>query len=209
MFFVEIITLPISAVTGRLAQKTLVHNHRMNCISTELDGLYIIEPNVFGDERGYFLESFSQRVFAKAGIDVNFVQDNESMSNKGVLRGLHYQAPPHAQGKLVSVVQGSVFDVAVDIRTNSPTYGKHFAAIISSENKRRLYIPPGFAHGFLTLEDRTIFQYKCTDFYAPECEGGIAWNDPTLDIKWPSKHELIISEKDKTNPLFSEFTSPF
>jgi dTDP-4-dehydrorhamnose 3,5-epimerase len=181
----------------------------MNCIPTELEGLYIIEPTVFGDERGYFMETFSQRVFSKMGIDVNFVQDNESMSNKGVLRGLHYQAPPKAQGKLVSVVQGAVFDVAVDIRPKSATYGQHFAAEINARNKRRLYIPPGFAHGFLTLENNTIFQYKCTELYAPEHEGGIAWNDPKLAIEWPEINDLIISEKDQNNPLFSQFHSPF
>lgn len=181
----------------------------MNIIETPFKGLIIIEPSVFGDERGYFMETFSERAFAQQNIDVHFVQDNESMSGKHVLRGLHFQAPPHAQGKLVSVVSGRVFDVAVDIRKNSPTYGQHFGLELSADNKKRLYIPPGFAHGFLTLEDNTIFQYKCTDFYAPKSEGGIAWNDPDIGIQWPISEGLIISEKDKNNPLISAFISPF
>lgn len=181
----------------------------MNIIETPLKGLIIIEPSVFGDERGYFMETFSERAFAKHNLDVHFVQDNESMSGKNVLRGLHFQAPPHAQGKLVSVVSGRVFDVAVDIRKSSPTYGQHFGIELSAENKKRLYIPPGFAHGFLTLEDYTIFQYKCTDFYAPDAEGGIAWNDPDINVQWPIKEDLIISAKDQNNAAFSTFSSPF
>lgn len=181
----------------------------MNFTPTNLEGLYIIEPSVFGDKRGYFMESFSQRRFTEAGINANFVQDNESLSNKGVLRGLHFQAPPYAQGKLVSVVHGAVFDVAVDIRRESPTYGMHFAAKLSAHNKRRLFIPAGFAHGFLTLEDNTIFQYKCTDFYAPQSEGGVAWNDPAFNIEWPLTDNLIISDKDQNNPMFDAFSSPF
>ncbi len=181
----------------------------MNIIKTPLRGLIIIEPPVFGDERGYFMETFSERAFAKNDMDVHFVQDNESMSGKNVLRGLHFQAPPNAQGKLVSVVSGRVFDVAVDIRKSSPTYGQSFGIELSAENKKRLYIPPGFAHGFLTLEENTIFQYKCTDFYAPQSEGGIAWDDPDINIQWPQKVDLIISEKDKNNPLFVDFNTPF
>ena len=181
----------------------------MNIIKTPLKGLIIIEPPVFGDERGYFMETFSERAFAKNDMDVHFVQDNESMSGKNVLRGLHFQAPPNAQGKLVSVVSGRVFDVAVDIRKSSPTYGQSFGIELSAENKKRLYIPPGFAHGFLTLEENTIFQYKCTDFYAPQSEGGIAWDDPDINIQWPQKADLIISEKDKNNPLFVDFNTPF
>ncbi len=181
----------------------------MNIIKTPLKGLIIIEPPVFGDERGYFMETFSERAFAKNDMDVHFVQDNESMSGKNVLRGLHFQAPPNAQGKLVSVVSGRVFDVAVDIRKSSPTYGQSFGIELSAENKKRLYIPPGFAHGFLTLEENTIFQYKCTDFYAPQSEGGIAWDDPDINIQWPQKVDLIISEKDKNNPLFVDFNTPF
>ena len=181
----------------------------MNIIKTPLKGLIIIEPPVFGDERGYFMETFSERAFAKNDMDVHFVQDNESMSGKNVLRGLHFQAPPNAQGKLVSVVSGRVFDVAVDIRKSSPTYGQSFGIELSAENKKRLYIPPGFAHGFLTLEENTIFQYKCTDFYVPQSEGGIAWDDPGINIQWPQKADLIISEKDKNNPLFVDFNTPF
>lgn len=155
------------------------------------------------------MESFSIAKFAQNGVETKFVQDNESMSGKGVLRGLHFQRPPHGQGKLVRVVRGAVWDVAVDIRANSPTYGQWVGIELSSENKKSVFIPPGFAHGFLTLEDDTIFQYKCTDYYAPECEGGIAWNDPTLAIDWPKGFDLKRSQKDDNNQAFADFTSPF
>ncbi|MCC5916913.1 MAG: dTDP-4-dehydrorhamnose 3,5-epimerase [Cryomorphaceae bacterium] len=181
----------------------------MNIIKTEIPDLVIIEPQIFGDHRGYFMESFSIAKFAQNGVETKFVQDNESMSGKGVLRGLHFQRPPHGQGKLVRVVRGAVWDVAVDIRANSPTYGQWVGIELSSENKKSVFIPPGFAHGFLTLEDDTIFQYKCTDYYAPECEGGIAWNDPTLAIDWPKGFDLKRSQKDDNNQAFADFTSPF
>ncbi|TVQ76505.1 MAG: dTDP-4-dehydrorhamnose 3,5-epimerase [Flavobacteriales bacterium] len=177
--------------------------------AASIPDIKIIEPRVFGDHRGYFFEAYSEKIWLEHGLPTRFVQDNESKSSRGVLRGLHFQAPPHAQGKLVRVVTGSVLDVAVDIRKNSPTYGKFFALELSAENKRMLYIPEGFAHGFLTLEDNTIFQYKCTEFYAPEFEGGIRWNDPEIGITWPDDCDYILSEKDKLTPLLSDFNSPF
>ena len=149
-----------------------------------IEGLYIIEPTVFGDSRGYFMETYNLRDMAEAGLDMTFVQDNQSMSIKGVLRGLHYQIN-HPQGKLVRVIKGRVFDVAVDLRQGSATYGKWFGVELSEENKKQFYISPGFAHGFLVLSDVAEFCYKCTDFYHPEDEGGLAWNDPTIGIEWP------------------------
>ena len=149
-----------------------------------IDGLYIIEPKVFGDHRGYFMETYNQADMAAAGLDMVFVQDNQSMSVKGVLRGLHYQKE-HPQGKLVRVIRGSVFDVAVDLRPASPTYGKWYGVELTEENKKQFYIPEGFAHGFLVLSDTAEFCYKCTDFYAPHDEGGLAWNDPAIGIQWP------------------------
>lgn len=181
----------------------------MNFIKGDIEGLWIIEPKVFGDHRGYFFESFQKKKFSEeTGFHLDFVQDNESFSSKGVLRGLHFQKPPHAQGKLVRVIQGSVLDVAVDIRKDSPTYGKHQSVIISAENKKQFFIPPGFAHGFLTLEDNTIFSYKCTDYYHPETEGAIAWFDETLNIDW-GKIQPTISEKDKEAERFCNFSTPF
>lgn len=157
----------------------------------------LIEPKVFGDERGFFYESFNQKAFAAAtGLSPAFVQDNHSKSTKGVLRGLHYQLPPKAQGKLVRVVQGEVFDVAVDIRKSSPTFGKWVGEILSAENKRQMWIPEGFAHGFLTLTDTAEFLYKTTDYYAPECERGILWNDPDLAIDWQNVVEPKLAKKD-------------
>jgi dTDP-4-dehydrorhamnose 3,5-epimerase len=172
-----------------------------------IEGLYVIEPTVFGDERGYFMETYNQKDFAEAGLDINFVQDNQSMSVKGVLRGLHFQKQ-FPQGKLVRVIKGSVFDVAVDIRPKSQTYGKWFGVILSDRNKKQLYIPEGFAHGFLVLSDEAEFCYKCTEFYHPEDESGIIWNDPEIGIEWPIKEgmKLILSDKDTMRTGFSDFT---
>lgn len=180
----------------------------MKLLPTHIPDLFVIEPRVFGDHRGYFFESYSKSVFTEAGIDAEFVQDNESFSSAGVVRGLHFQAPPKAQGKLVRVQAGRVLDVAVDIRKGSPTYGEHFSIELSGENKKMLWIPPGFAHGFATLEDDTVFLYKCTDTYSPEHEGSILWNDDNLGINWQVKSPKL-SEKDQKGPNFVEFDSPF
>lgn len=180
----------------------------MEIIKTEISDLLIIKPRVFEDDRGYFYESFNQEEYAQRGVNLEFVQDNQSRSKRGVLRGLHFQKPPFAQGKLVRVLQGCVFDVAVDIRKNSPTFGQWHAVILSEDNKLQYWIPPGFAHGFLTLENDTIFSYKCTAPYNKESEGSIRWNDPQLAITW-SYYDPILSEKDKIAPLFSEFDNPF
>jgi len=178
----------------------------MNYIQTDIEGPLIIEPKVFGDNRGYFFESFSLRDFEAHVGPVNFVQDNESLSaKKGVLRGLHFQKGDKAQAKLLRVVQGSVLDVAVDIRPGSPTFGKYVSVVLSGENKRQFFIPRGFAHGFLVLEDNTIFQYKCDNFYAPETEGSYRWNDPAFGIDWGiSPDEVILSEKDARAPFYGE-----
>lgn len=172
-----------------------------NFNKTEIDGVYIIEPKVFGDNRGYFMESYNAEHFKEAGLNMTFVQDNESKSSKGVLRGLHFQKK-HSQGKLVRVTKGQVFDVAVDLRNGSETYGKYVGVILSEENKKQFYIPEGFAHGFLVLSEEAVFNYKCTDFYAPEYDGGVMWNDPDINIKWPLEgiEEIILSEKDKKHP---------
>ncbi|MBP3254005.1 MAG: dTDP-4-dehydrorhamnose 3,5-epimerase [Bacteroidales bacterium] len=180
----------------------------MEVKQTFIEGLKVIIPDVFGDKRGYFFEAYSLRKFKDMGIDTVFVQDNESMSSKNVLRGLHFQKPPYAQDKLVRVVSGAVYDVAVDLRKDSPTYGKHFAAVLSGENKHMLYIPKGFAHGFLTLEDNTVFAYKCSEFYNKQSEGGIMWNDKDLNIDWHADNP-VISEKDTKNISFKDFVSPF
>jgi dTDP-4-dehydrorhamnose 3,5-epimerase len=180
----------------------------MNIIKTSLPGLLLIEPGLFGDERGYFFESYNQRVFAEAGLDMVFMQDNESCSGKGVLRGLHFQEPPFEQGKLVRVARGSVLDVSVDIRRGSPTYGKYAAFQLTGGNKHMLWIPPGFAHGFLTLEDETIFLYKCTNVYNRGSENAVRWNDPVLDIQWGIE-DPVVSEKDHSAPLFDQLQSPF
>lgn len=185
--------------------------YRMELIQTEIDGVFIIEPRVFGDSRGYFFESFNAREFAeKTGLHINFVQDNESMSHYGVLRGLHFQCPPFAQSKLVRVVKGRVLDVAVDIRANSPTFGKHITVELSEGNHRQFFMGKGFAHGFSVLSEQAIFQYKCDEFYAPQSEGAIAWNDPDLGIDWgiPEK-DVLLSEKDKHHPLLKKFKTPF
>ncbi len=182
----------------------------MRVIKGDIVGLYIIEPKLFGDSRGYFYESFSQERFSREVCDTTFVQDNQSMSKRGVLRGLHFQSPPHSQSKLVSVVHGRVLDVAVDIRQGSLTYGQHVAVELSAENHRQLFIPRGFAHGYVVMSDEAIFQYKCDSYYAPQNEGTILWNDPDLAIEWGGvDEEFILSEKDQRGVRFSEFESPF
>ncbi len=177
---------------------------------TYIKGVFIIEPKVFGDERGYFLESWSQRDFNAAVREIDFVQDNESKSRYGVLRGLHYQKGEHSQSKLVRVVIGRVLDVAVDIRVGSPTFGKHVAVELSGENHRQFFIPKGFAHGFAVLSEEAVFQYKCDRLYAPQAEGAIAWDDPELGIDWKiPASDIILSEKDRHHPRLSEVTDLF
>lgn len=177
----------------------------MEVIKTPIEGVVIIEPRLFNDGRGYFFESFSQRDFDQKVGTVRFVQDNESKSSYGVLRGLHFQKPPYAQSKLVRVVKGAVLDVAVDIRKSSPTFGQHVAVELTEDNHRQLFIPHGFAHGFSVLSDEVIFQYKCDNFYAPQSEGAIAWNDPALGIDWRiPADKVILSEKDKHHPLLKD-----
>ena len=170
-----------------------------------IEGLHVIEPTVFADARGYFMETWNKQDFDDAGLHLNFVQDNQSCSSKGVLRGLHYQKE-HPQGKLVRVLRGTVYDVAVDLRTHSATYGKYYGVELSAENKKQFYIPEGFAHGFVVLSDIAEFAYKCTDFYRPGDEGGLIWNDPEIGIKWPvpDDMELILSDKDKKWGSLSE-----
>lgn len=180
----------------------------MEIQDTFIEGLKIIKPKVFFDKRGYFYESYNESAFRKAGLMMRFVQDNESKSNKGVLRGLHFQLPPYSQGKLIRVIKGRVIDVVVDLRKNSANYGKHYSIELSEENKLMFYIPEGFAHGFLTLEDNTIFNYKCTNVYHPESEAGIMWNDKDLEIDWNIENP-IISDKDTKNISFKDFVSPF
>lgn len=180
----------------------------MNLIKTEIEGVFIIEPKVFGDHRGYFMETYNEKDFVENGLDYAFVQDNQSKSKKGVLRGLHFQKK-HPQAKLVRVLEGEVYDVAVDLRKNSSTYGKYVGAILSSENKRMLMIPRGFAHGFVVLSETATFTYKCDDFYHPEDEGGIKWNDETINIDWPLKEGILLSEKDKNHPSLLEFNKEF
>lgn len=183
----------------------------MNIIKTDIEGLIIVEPKVFGDARGYFFESYSQRVFKEqTGLDVHFVQDNESRSCRGVVRGLHFQCPPYAQSKLVRVVEGCVMDVVVDIRRGSPTYGRYASVELSADNKRQLFIPKGFAHGFAVMSETAVFQYKCDEYYHPESEGAIAWNDPTLAIDWKlPKESIILSDKDRCHPMLNDFITPF
>lgn len=181
----------------------------MNIIKPEIEGLLIITPRVFEDDRGTFMESFNKGKFDEAvGREVSFVQDNQSVSKKGVLRGLHFQKSPFAQGKLVRVIKGSVIDIAVDIRKNSPTYGDYVAVELTAENNEQFWIPEGFAHGFVALEDETTFLYKCTNYYAPQCEGTLLWNDPTLNIDWGIL-DPIISEKDAIGQEFNNFVSDF
>lgn len=183
----------------------------MEVVKTAIEGVFIIEPRVFGDARGYFFESFNAREFAeKTGVHVDFVQDNESMSRYGVLRGLHFQLPPYTQAKLVRVVKGSVLDVAVDIRRGSPTYGQYVAAELTGENHRQFFVPKGFAHGFSVLSQEAVFQYKCDAFYAPQSEGALAWDDPDLAIDWRlPADQVLLSEKDRHHPHFKDFESPF
>ncbi len=180
----------------------------MKVTKTEFSGLLIIEPRVFHDDRGYFFESWNKQTFFDAGIPYDFVQDNQSSSGVDVIRGLHFQVPPHAQGKLVRVSRGSVLDVAVDLRRNEPTYGKHFKIRLDDKDHRMVFIPPGFAHGFKTLEEHTLFVYKCTDIYARETERSIRWDDPELGIDWETTNPQL-SEKDRIAPLFRDFVSPF
>ena len=174
----------------------------------DIQGLLVIKPDVFEDQRGYFFESYNEEKFRQLGIDVKFLQDNESKSGKGVLRGLHFQVPPYHQGKLVRVIKGAVLDVAVDLRKSSPTYGQWASIELSEKNKWMYWIPAGFAHGFLTLEENTVFFYKCTQVYHRESEMGIAWDDPNLKIDWGTDQPLV-SEKDKTAGRFRDFVSPF
>ena len=174
----------------------------MNVIATDIEGVLILEPKVFGDERGFFMETWSQNRYAEAGLDAAFVQDNISSSSKGVLRGLHYQNP-HGQGKLVQVLKGEVLDVAVDIRWGSPTFGKAVTCLLSGDNHRQFYVPIGFAHGFCVLSEMAMFSYKCTDFYIPQTEGGVLWNDPDVGIDWLIA-EPILSSKDLANPRLKD-----
>ena len=182
----------------------------MEVIKTAIEGVYVIEPKVFGDARGYFFESFSEREFKEKVGDIHFVQDNESMSKFGVMRGLHFQRPPYAQSKLVRCVKGEVMDVAVDIRKGSPTYGQHVAVRLTEENHRQFFIPQGFAHGFAVLSESAVFQYKCDNFYHPESDGGISILDDSLGIDWGLKmEEALLSEKDTKHPKLAEFDTPF
>lgn len=182
----------------------------MNVIKTDIEGILILEPKVFTDTRGYFFESYNKKVFDSEVGEINFVQDNESCSSRGVMRGLHFQRPPHAQAKLVRCVRGSVLDVAVDIRRGSPTYGRHVSCLLTEHNHRQFFIPRGFAHGFAVLSDTAIFQYKCDNYYCPEADGGISILDPTLKIDWKiTLSEAILSEKDRHQPLLANFDTPF
>ena len=181
----------------------------MEVKKTKINGVFLIKPQIFKDKRGYFFESFNSKEFRKAiGLDVQFVQDNQSLSSKNVLRGLHFQHPPFAQAKLVSVIKGEVLDVVVDIRKGSDTYGEYIAENLSEENHQQLYIPEGMAHGFLTLKDDTIFTYKCSNHYSKEAEGSILWNDELLNVNWGSSNP-IVSHKDQQAKNFSSFVTPF
>lgn len=182
----------------------------MEIIKTAIEDVLLIKPSVFGDQRGYFFESYSERSFDSAVGKIRFVQDNESRSSKNVIRGLHFQKPPYAQSKLVRVVRGRVLDIAVDIREGSPTFGRHVSVELSEDNHYQLFIPKGFAHGYAVLSDEAIFQYKCDAFYAPEAEGAILWNDPDLGIDWKvPANDAIISPKDQKNPRFCDLGSVF
>jgi dTDP-4-dehydrorhamnose 3,5-epimerase len=182
----------------------------MKIITTDIEGLLIIEPRIFNDDRGYFYESYNKSKFTEAGIAVDFVQDNQSFSQKGAVRGLHAQANPFAQGKLVRVIKGRVLDVAVDIRKGSPTYGKYFSIELNEDNKLQFWIPAGFLHGFSVLEDNTIFTYKVNNYYDKASEIGVIWNDPTLNIEWGiGQNDILLSPKDELLPSFNEFKSPF
>lgn len=182
----------------------------METIKTDIEGVVIIEPRIFRDARGYFFESYSKKEFDEKVAPVDFVQDNESCSTRGVMRGLHFQRPPYTQAKLVRCVKGAVLDVAVDIRKDSPTYGKHVAVELTEDNHRQFFIPKGFAHGFAVLSDVAVFQYKCDEFYHPEADGGISILDDTLGIDWQiDPAEAILSDKDKNHPFLADFDSPF
>lgn len=182
----------------------------MNVIKTDIEGVLILEPRVFEDSRGYFFESYSKKNFDSEAFGVEFVQDNESCSSQGVMRGLHFQRPPFTQAKLVRCVRGRVLDVAVDIRKGSPTYGRHVAVELTEENHRQFFIPKGFAHGFAVLSDTAVFQYKCDNYYAPESDGGISILDPDLGIDWQiDPDKAILSPKDLSHPLLKDFNSPF
>ena len=182
----------------------------MNILTTEIEGLLIIEPQVFTDARGYFLESYNEQRYREAGIDAHFVQDNQSCSSYGVVRGLHFQRPPYTQSKLVSCTLGRVLDIAVDLRQGSPTYGQHVAVELSENNHRQFFIPKGFAHGFSVLSDIAVFSYKCDEFYHPEADGGILLSDPTLAIDWQvPEGKRILSDKDTKHPLLKDFANPF
>lgn len=182
----------------------------MDVVRTDIEGLVIIQPRLFEDQRGYFFESFSERDFAHKVAPVSFVQDNESKSSYGVLRGLHFQKPPYEQAKLVRVVKGRVLDVAVDLRKGSPTYGRYEAVELSEDNHRQLFIPRGFAHGFCVLSDEAVFQYKCDNYYAPQSEGAVRWDDPDLDIDWKIPLEdVILSDKDRNHPCFKDLDDMF
>jgi dTDP-4-dehydrorhamnose 3,5-epimerase len=180
----------------------------MELIKTPINQLFILKPSIFIDQRGYFFESYNQQLFTKLGLQYTFVQDNQSMSKKGVIRGLHFQNPPYAQAKLVRVIQGEILDVAVDLRKESDTFGQHYQVHLSAENQLQLLIPEGFAHGFVALEDNTIVQYKCTQFYKKEAEGTLIYNDPDLNIDWGIDHP-ITTEKDLQGVSFKAFISPF
>ena len=188
---------------------TKIYN-TMDVIRTEIDGVVIIEPKIFGDARGYFFESFSQREFEEKVRKINFVQDNESMSSYGVMRGLHFQRPPFTQSKLVRCVKGAVLDVAVDIRKGSPTYGQHVAVELTEDNHRQFFVPRGFAHGFAVLSETAIFQYKCDNFYAPQADGGISIKDESFGIDWKiPTDKALLSEKDTLHECLKDFDSPF
>ena len=195
---------------SEMLKEKIITKGNFNFIETKIKDLYIIEPKVFGDDRGYFMESYNRRDFVEAGLDMRFVQDNESKSKKGVLRGMHFQTK-FTQGKLVRVIQGEVYDVAVDLRKGSPTYGAWEGILLSSENKKQFYVPEGFAHGFLVLSDEAVFNYKCTNLYSPEYDGGLLWNDPEVGIEWPLDgiDEIILSEKDKKQKTLKELDLPF
>ena len=200
----------LSLLFRTFAKDFFIEKKHMQIIKTEIEGIFIIKPQLFKDGRGYFFESFSQREFEEKVSKTTFVQDNESKSSYGVVRGLHFQRPPFAQSKLVRVIKGAVLDVAVDLRKNSPTYGKHITVELTEENHLQLFIPQGFAHGFSVLSNEAIFQYKCDNFYNKESEDSILWNDKNLNIDWkiPEK-KIIFSEKDKTSQTFDFFSSPF
>ena len=183
---------------------------KLKIVETSLPGVKIIEPNVFGDHRGWFMETYSEAIFKEAGINLNFVQDNQSFSaTKGTLRGLHYQLKPKAQTKLVRCTRGAIFDVTVDIRKGSPTFGKWFGVELTADNKKQLLIPKGFAHGFMTLTDDVEVQYKVDELYAPDCDRGIAWNDPSIGIEWPIDITPVLSAKDEKAPLLTDAENNF